>query len=213
MEFVDQLGLVSPRFTAIHATHLGPGEAELLGSRGAGVCVCPTTERNLGDGLPDLEALVAAGVPLSVGSDSQARIDPFAELRGLEEGERLRRRVRNCLAPPGGGELAPVLFEIAAGGGASCAGLAAGQIAPGYRGDLIAIDLEDRALVGTGEGSPAGEAMLASLFLSGNSSLVRDVWIGGRHLVEDGLLLRWATAAEEYREVAGRVWKGGGTPG
>src|SRR6185503_5122484 len=62
VELLEAVGLLTPRFVAVHATHLGPGESQRLGDAGAQACICPTTERDLGDGLPDLSALSAAGV-------------------------------------------------------------------------------------------------------------------------------------------------------
>jgi len=206
VELLSECGLVTERFTAVHGTHMSSSEARLLGEAGATVCVCPTTERNLGDGLPDLRALQNAGVQLAIGSDSQARVDPFAELRGLEDGERLRTGRRNCLAPAVGGHVAPVLFQAGSSGGARASQLCAGSIAPGQRADLVSLDVETPALSGVFEGREGPKALLSSLFLGGSASLVRDVWVGGRHVVEDGELLRWATAAEDYRKVAQKVW-------
>jgi formimidoylglutamate deiminase len=104
VELLADFGLLGPRFWAVHATHLAPHEARLLGDAGAGVCLCPTTERDLGDGLPDVSALVAAGVPLSVGVDSHVLTEPLEELRGVELGERLRTERRCVLGPPPGAE-------------------------------------------------------------------------------------------------------------
>lgn len=100
VELLADFGLLGPRFVAVHATHLAPHEARLLGEAGAGVCLCPTTERDLGDGLPDVSALVDAGVRLSVGVDSHVLTDPLEDLRGVELGERLRT-LRRCVLGPG----------------------------------------------------------------------------------------------------------------
>ncbi|HTJ82016.1 MAG TPA: formimidoylglutamate deiminase [Polyangiaceae bacterium] len=95
VELLADLGVLGPRFVAVHATHLAPHEPLLFGAAGAGVCLCPTTERDLGDGHPDLTALVASGVALSLGIDSHVATAPLEDLRGVELGERLRtgRRV------------------------------------------------------------------------------------------------------------------------
>ncbi len=87
-------GALGPRFTAVHATHLATDEARLLGETKSGVCIAGTTERDLGDGLPDLTALREAGVTLSVGIDSHVLCDPFEEMRALELHERLRTETR-----------------------------------------------------------------------------------------------------------------------
>jgi formimidoylglutamate deiminase len=95
LELVAEAGLLSPRFVAVHGTHLAPEEAQTLGKAGGFVCINATTERDLGDGHPDVTALRRAGVRLCNGIDSHVATDPFEEMRGPELGERLRtlRRV------------------------------------------------------------------------------------------------------------------------
>jgi len=95
VELCAERGVLGPRFVAVHATHLAPHEPALLGQARAFVCLCPTTERDLGDGLPDLGALQSAGVRLCAGIDSHVITNPLEDLRGIELGERLRtgRRV------------------------------------------------------------------------------------------------------------------------
>jgi len=204
IELLDELGLLSDRFVGVHATFLGPGEPERLGRAGANACICPTTERNLGDGLPDLQALRQAGVVLSLGTDSHARIDPFAELRALEDGERLRRGARNALAARGG-SVAPVLFDAATAGSAAAVGLDAGAIEAGRRADLVAVRLDDRALAALDCGGEAADAVLAGLFLGGHARMVTSVWVGGvrQDVAEDE---RWGEAAGACRAIVNRVW-------
>jgi formimidoylglutamate deiminase len=84
LELLAEAGCLGPRTTVVHATHADERELDLLAEHGAGVCLCPTTEANLGDGFPPLEGLLARGVPLCIGSDSNVRIDPLEELRELE---------------------------------------------------------------------------------------------------------------------------------
>lgn len=93
-ELLADLGILSDRFVAVHATQLAAHEAKLLGQAGGYACLCPTTERDLGDGLPDLAALRAHDVKLCVGIDSHVVTDPFEDMRGLENHERLRTRAR-----------------------------------------------------------------------------------------------------------------------
>jgi formimidoylglutamate deiminase len=94
LELVADNGLLSERFVAVHATNLAPHEARLLGGARAFACLCPTTERDLGDGLADLSHLASAGVRLCTGVDSHVLVDPIEDLRALETHERLRTRSR-----------------------------------------------------------------------------------------------------------------------
>ncbi len=99
VELLDELGVLSDRFVAVHATHLAPREAELLGRARAFACVCATTEADLGDGLPDLGALRAAGARICTGIDSHVITDPIADLRAVETLERLRTGQRVTFEP------------------------------------------------------------------------------------------------------------------
>ncbi|AKT37903.1 formimidoylglutamate deiminase [Chondromyces crocatus] len=103
VELLAERGVLSPRFVAVHATHLAPHEPALLGQAGSFACLCPTTERDLGDGLPDVTALRAAGVRLCTGVDSHVMTDPFEDMRAVELGERLRTGRRVTLRAPSAG--------------------------------------------------------------------------------------------------------------
>jgi len=101
VELLAEHGVLGPRFVAVHATHLADHEHRLLGEASAFACLCPTTERDLGDGLPDVGGLRAAGVRLCAGVDSHVKSDPLEDLRGIELGERLRTRRRVTLRAEG----------------------------------------------------------------------------------------------------------------
>jgi formiminoglutamate deiminase len=88
-QLLDEAGALGAHSTAVHATHLEDRDIELIGGTGTGACFCPTTERDLADGIGPARALHDAGSPLSLGSDQHVIIDPFEELRGLEMHERL----------------------------------------------------------------------------------------------------------------------------
>ncbi|GAB3872769.1 formimidoylglutamate deiminase [Terrabacter terrigena] len=88
-QLLDEAGALGAHATAVHATHLEDRDIDLLGGTGTGACFCPTTERDLADGIGPARALHDAGSPLSLGSDQHVVIDPFEELRGLEMHERL----------------------------------------------------------------------------------------------------------------------------
>jgi formiminoglutamate deiminase len=99
VELLAELGVLSASFVAVHATHLSAAEATLLGQAQAFACICATTEADLGDGLPDLDALRAAGARLCTGIDSHVITDPVADLRALETLERLRAGQRVTFDP------------------------------------------------------------------------------------------------------------------
>jgi formimidoylglutamate deiminase len=84
IELLARTGCLGPTTTVVHATHADGHELDLLGDAGARVCICPTTEANLGDGYAPVEALLERGVGICIGSDSNVRIDPLEELRELE---------------------------------------------------------------------------------------------------------------------------------
>jgi formiminoglutamate deiminase len=98
-ELLDEAGALSTRTTAVHATHLSTQDISLLGTSGTGVCLCPTTEADLADGIGPARALADAGSTISLGSDQHAVIDPFLEARALEHGERLRTGRRGRFTP------------------------------------------------------------------------------------------------------------------
>lgn len=99
VELLGELGVLSERFVAVHATHLTASESALLGQARAFACLCATTEADLGDGLPDLGALRAAGARLCTGIDSHVITDPIADLRALETLQRLRAGQRVTFDP------------------------------------------------------------------------------------------------------------------
>jgi formimidoylglutamate deiminase len=101
VELLAESGVLSERFVAVHATHLVAHEANLLGQAKSFACICPTTERDLGDGLPNISALRDAGVRLCTGVDSYVIVDPIEDLRALETHERLRTHSRVTFRPAG----------------------------------------------------------------------------------------------------------------
>jgi formimidoylglutamate deiminase len=99
IELLARAGCLGPRTTVVHATHASEAELELVAGAGARICVCPTTEANLGDGFPPLAAVLERGIRLCIGSDSNVRIDPLEELRELE-GVARRQELRRNVIPP-----------------------------------------------------------------------------------------------------------------
>ena len=137
------------RWQLVHATHATPQEIETVAATGAGVVLCPGTEANLGDGLADLPRWLQAGVPLSVGSDSQVVRSWCEELRWLEYGQRLLLRQRNVAAAPGQQPSTGArLFDRCLSGGGTAAGLTLWGLQCGARADLLLLNEADAALCG-----------------------------------------------------------------
>jgi formimidoylglutamate deiminase len=98
IELLERTGCLGPRTTIVHATHASDAELDLLAASGAGICVCPTTEANLGDGFFPVARAIAREIPLCIGSDSNVRIDPLEELRELEGTARRQELRRNVVS-------------------------------------------------------------------------------------------------------------------
>lgn len=137
-------GALAPRTSVVHATHPSADDIAALGRAGVHAVFCPTTEADLGDGIGPARELLDAGVRLAVGSDQNAVIDPFLELRGLEAGERLRSLQRGRLDP---GEL----WRIGADGGYGSLGLAP-PARPGGPLDLVELDPKSARTAGSSPG-------------------------------------------------------------
>jgi formiminoglutamate deiminase len=170
--------VIGPRTTVVHATHVNSRDLELLGGCQSFACICPTTERDLGDGLAPSLALAAAGCTLTLGSDSHAVVDMLAEARAMEYAERLARRSRGHFT-------AEALLRAATSDGHTSLGWPdAGEIAPGAWADLVTVGLDSVRTAGT----PDGLAPEAAVFAA-SAADVRDVVIGGRDVVRDGVHL------------------------
>ncbi|MEX5719560.1 formimidoylglutamate deiminase [Geodermatophilus maliterrae] len=168
-------GALGPRSTAVHATHVTSTDIGLLGRSATTTCVCPTTERDLADGIGPARALADAGSPLSVGSDSHAVIDVFEEARGVELGERLATERRGHW--PAGD-----LLRAATRDGHACLGWPdAGTLAVGALADFVTVGLHSVRLAGA---QPA--TLLESLVFAATATDVQEVVVGGRRIVADG---------------------------
>ena len=136
IELLADCGCLGPRTTIVHATHADAHELDLIADAGARVCLCPTTEANLGDGFAPVEQLCERGIGICIGSDSNVRIDPLEELRDLEGIARRRTGRRNIVSPDS-------LLSFGADEGAAALGLESWR--------EIAIDLEHPSLRGIAE--------------------------------------------------------------
>ena len=136
IELLAKSGCLGPRTTIVHATHADDAELDLLAQSGSRICVCPTTEANLGDGYFPVQGVVERGIPICIGSDSNARIDPLEELRELE-GIARRSALRRNVIPP------DTLLRIGADEGGAALSLDSWPDAE--------VDLEHRSLAGLDE--------------------------------------------------------------
>ena len=172
---LDDAGALAAAFSAVHATHLDDADVRLLGEAAACCCVCPTTERDLADGIGGMRRLVDAGASLSLGSDSHAVIDLFEEARAVELDERLATGER-------GRHSAAELLRAAAEGGHACLGWPdAGRIEAGARADLVTVSLDSVRLAGTDP-----ETAVESVVFAAAAPDVRSVIVDGREVVSGG---------------------------
>lgn len=187
VELLADLGVLDDRFVAVHAIHLAAHEARLLGASRSFACICRTTERDLGDGLADVAAMVRAGARLCTGADSHAISDPFEEARAIELDDRVRAEARHVAA-----DASALLGALTHDGYAS---LALGTSAE----DEVRLDLEDAALAGI---SPA---IADEAIWSAGPRAVREVRVAGRAIVEDGRHPRLAEARDRFARSLARL--------
>ena len=155
-------GVLSPRTTAVHGTHLAPSDVDTLALTGTGVCFCPSTEADLADGIGPAAALRDAQVRLSLGTDQHVRADLLAEARDLEMHQRLATGRRGIFDPA---ELIGALTDHAALGWPD-----AGRLEAGARADLVAVTLDPTAVPD-------------QVVFAGSTADIHTVLIDGRRIV------------------------------
>src|SRR5262249_33307378 len=166
---------VRASLTAIHATHLSDEDRVLLGDAQAAVCFCPTTERDLADGIGAARPLVDAGARLCLGSDSHAVIDLLQEAPAVELHERLRDEHR------GDFDAGELLAAATAGGHRALGWTDAGVIAVGARADLVTVRLDTVRTAGF-----APDQMAAAVVFAGTAADVTDVIVDGEPVIVGG---------------------------
>ncbi|MGV3620835.1 MAG: formimidoylglutamate deiminase [Archangium sp.] len=194
VKLLESEGLLSERFTAVHAIHLHDAEVAALGAAKSVVCACPSTERNLGDGIVKADELLAAGAHVSLGTDSHAHIGLLEEAQMLEGHLRLLRLRRNVLDPGQGapdGVAARLLTSLTLAGDRSL-GLSPCTLAPGSRADFVSLDLQHPTVLGVND---------TRVLMGAPSSAVRDVVVGGRTIVRDGRHAAQAEVAKRFEAV------------
>ncbi len=193
--------LLNSKFTAVHAIHITDEEIAMLADAKATICSCPTTERNLGDGILSADKVARMRVSVALGSDSQAQIDPLEDARQLEYHLRLERQQRAILDQIDGVPLPERLFACATTNGARALDVPAGTLSPGLMADFVTVDLNDSSIAGH-----SAEDLLPMLVFGLNRSAVKDVFIGGRQILFDGKHPLEEEIVAKYREVHSKVW-------
>ncbi len=175
IELLAQFNALGPLTTIVHATHANHEEIALLAKYQSIVCVCPTTEGDLGDGIAPYADLLAANIPLSIGSDSNTRFDPIEELRWAEYSARMRYQRRRVLIADELASPGPLLLDYGTKCGAQALGLTTGVIAPGMSADFVGIDLNHPSLSGWSK-----EDFLDVFFFGASSQVISQVWVAGK---------------------------------
>jgi formiminoglutamate deiminase len=170
-ELLDDHGLLGRRTTAVHATHLTDTDIKTLGGTQTSACICPTTERDLADGIGPARRLASAGSPLMLGSDQQAVIDPFEEMRGLELHERLASGERGRFTP------AELIMIASEAGYRRLGWRGGGRIADGALADFVVIRSDTERTTGARPDQIAYAATAAD---------VDQVVVAGQVIVRDG---------------------------
>lgn len=184
-------GALGPMTTAVHATHLTPGDVAALGGSGTFACFCPTTERDLGDGIGPSRQLARAGSRLTLGTDSHATIDFFEEMRGTELDERLAAQTR------GHWSAAELLGAASSAGHESLGFPDAGRIAVGARADLVTVDTASPRTAGTGADEHT------AVFAAGASDVTRVMIDGTVRFERDGA----AAIGRDLDRAIARIWE------
>ncbi|HEX4007558.1 MAG TPA: formimidoylglutamate deiminase [Acidobacteriaceae bacterium] len=194
--------LLGPTWTAIHAAHTTAEEHAMLASAQATVCACPTTERNLGDGILDADQVLSSAIPIALGSDSQAQIDPLEDARQLDYHLRLIQQQRAILDQIGDIPLARRLFDCATINGARSLAVPAGSFTPGNYADFFTIDRRDLSIAGH-----SAADLLPLLVFGLNRTAIRDVCVHGRFILRDGQHPLHHDIVSRYADLHEKVWR------
>lgn len=185
----------------VHATHISDSELETLADTDVVVCLCPSTEANLGDGIFPLRPWLERGGRIAVGSDSQITINPFEELRWLEYGQRLSSLSRN-VASVDYKHVGRNLFSKSLQGGSTACGNRTGQLRPGEHADFLVLDDESATLAGH-----SADSILDALVFSGTHLPISHVMIDGEWRVKDYKHVIGNQVKRDFHQVACRLWE------
>ncbi|CAM3885063.1 formimidoylglutamate deiminase [Serratia silvae] len=187
---------VDSRWCLVHATHLDREELEQLARSKAVAGLCPTTEANLGDGIFPGDSYLHHQGRWGIGSDSHVSLNVVEELRWFEYGQRLRDQRRNRLTTPEQPAVADVLYQQALQGGAQACGTAIGKLAVGYRADWLVLDGDDPYLA-----SAPDVSILNRWLFAGGKEQIRDVFVAGRQVIEQGRHALQQQSSAEFLQV------------
>jgi len=202
---LGKAGLLGSDWTAVHAIHIGAEETAMLADAGATICSCPTTERNLGDGIIAADHVMKSGVRIAFGSDSQAQIDPLEDARELDYHLRLIRLQRAILDQIAEQGLAARLFDCATVNGARALAVPSGELAAGSFADFFTVDLRDVSIAGH-----SADDLLPLIVFGLNRTAIRDVAVNGKLIVRDGKHASQEEIISRYEEVHAKVWRDAG---
>ena len=211
-------GLLSESFTAVHAIHVTPKAIAAFARTGAMVCACPTTERNLGDGVVPADEYFKHDVTICLGTDSHAQIDLLEDARELEYHLRLQNLERavlsvrsptigegmaaNAALPDGrASETAALLFDCATKNGARSIGAPGGTLEAGKAADFFTVALDDPAIAGA-----SADDLLSNIVFSLSRAAVREVVVGGKPIVSEGQHLVQEQIVERFGDLQKRLW-------
>ena len=197
-------GLLSERFTGVHVIHVSPKAVRMLADARAMVCACPTTERNLGDGIVPVDGFFKQGVRVALGTDSHVEIDLLEDARELEYHLRLQKMERVVLASvrdDGQSALAARLFDCATINGAASINAPGGTLEPGRSADFFTVDLDDSSIAGA-----SLDDLLSAIVFSLARTAVKDVVVGGKRIIEDGRHAQQEEIVEKFKALQKKLW-------
>ena len=197
-------GLLSERFTGVHVIHVSPKAVAMLAEARAMVCACPTTERNLGDGIVPVASFFKQDVRVALGTDSHVEIDLLEDARELEYHLRLQKMERVVLASvrdDGQSALAARLFDCATINGAASINAPSGALDQGRPADFFTVDLDDPSIAGA-----SADDLLAAIVFSLARTAVKDVVVGGKRIIEDGRHAQQEEIVEKFKALQKKLW-------
>ncbi|MBZ9726312.1 formimidoylglutamate deiminase [Mesorhizobium sp. CO1-1-11] len=191
---------LNERWSLVHCTQAKPEELAEIARCGATVVLCPVTEANLGDGAIDLPALVQSGARFGIGSDSQASLDPWREFMLLEYSQRFRLRQRN-IACDDRRSVGRFLSQDCASAGAKALGRSTGQLAPGYKADIVELRRDADPCLAL----LSGDQFLDAWIFAAHRSRPASVFVGGRRMVENGMHKASRALKQRYLKAVERL--------